>query len=144
MVLQFIMWKNVRVHCKSVPNYYIHKQNLLTTTFARLSRTSAGVSSIMINEQTPQSLFVYQQHPLGVGAKTAHHWNSIRLGKNTEIGNQKRLKKELFGIQAYFWLITLDKSWDLAYVSLIVIYFEMDCWEYLNSHKYLFDSLIWN
>ena len=52
-----------------MPNYYIHKQNLLTTTFARLGRTSAGVSSIMTNEQTPQSLFVYQQHPLGVGAK---------------------------------------------------------------------------
>ena len=63
------MWDWLFEYIASQCQIIIHKQNLLTTTFARLSRTSAGVSSIMINEQTPQSLFVYQQHPLGVGAK---------------------------------------------------------------------------
>ena len=58
-----------------------YKQNLLPTTFARLSRAPARVSLIgpTMNEQTPQSQLDQLQHPLGVGAATRKNRPPLKL-----------------------------------------------------------------
>ena len=81
MINCFNMWTNVRL---------IASQHQIITFIGKIycqpplpGPVELQQGSVQLtNEQAPQSPFVNQQHPLGVDAKTARHWNSIRPGKN--------------------------------------------------------------
>ena len=86
-----------RVHKCETDYKYIASQRQIISLWAKINCQALLPGSAELQQRsvhlwytnkTPHSLFVHHQQPLGVGAKTAHHWNSIRLDKNTEIGNQ--------------------------------------------------------